>query len=128
MSTFLGAFSNHLADFIDDLLIIFPNDLDLKTAKKAFTTLRKLNPKAIIGIWETYSSHYTEQIRQGDISFFIENNYQKELSNTDEPEEVNEIIERLRGPIRNMDEGNKAKAMKYIQNLTKISNLYYANG
>ena len=127
MSTFLGAFNNHLGDFIDDLLSIFPNDIDLKTVRKAFSTLRRLNPRAIIRIWHEYSAKYASQIEQGDITFFIENKYDKELNSLKEGDEVNDIIERLREPVRNMDDKNKHKAMKYIQNLTKISELYYAN-
>jgi len=127
MSTFLGAFNNHLGDFIDDLLTIFPSDIDLKTVRKAFLTLKKINPQAIIRIWQKYSAKYASQIEQGDISFFIENKYDKELDNVKDGDEVNDIIERLREPVRNMDEKNKDKAMKYIQNLTKISRLYYAN-
>ena len=127
MSTYLGAFNNHLSDFMDDLLVIFPNDIDLKTGKKAFSTLKKVNPKAIIKIWHKYATKYLSEIESGDISFFIENDYNKELSGADNSNEVNNIIERLREPVRNMDEQNKDKAMKYIQNLTKISGLYYAN-
>jgi len=127
MSTFLGAFNNHLIDFINDLLIVFPNDIDLKTVKKAISTLSKINPRAIIRMWQEYSNKYTFQIEQGDISFFIENEYDKELKKLEDSDDVNKIIERLREPIRNMDAKNKDKAMKYIQNLTKISKLYYAN-
>ena len=36
----------------------------------------------------------------------------------------NEIKERLRGPISLMSEENKQKTIKYIQNLTKLTNLY----
>ena len=127
MSTFLGAFNNHLGDFIDDLLILFPDDIDLKTVRKAFLTLKKINPRAIIRMWHEYSTKYASQIEQGDISFFIENEYDKDLKVLEDGKQVNDIIERLRDPVRNMDKKNKDKAMKYIQNLTKISGLYYVN-
>ena len=29
----LKAFNNHLIEFIDDLIIIFPEDLDIRTSK-----------------------------------------------------------------------------------------------
>ena len=37
------------------------------------------------------------------------------------------VIEDIRGLIRNTSEENKDKAIKYLQNLTKICKLYYAN-
>ena len=36
-------------------------------------------------------------------------------------------IEDVRALIRNTSEENKDKAIKYLQNLTKICKLYYAN-
>ena len=38
---------------------------------------------------------------------------------------VLQAIEKLRQPIKNMGEDNKEKCLKYIQNLTQLSSLYY---
>jgi hypothetical protein len=34
------------------------------------------------------------------------------------------MIDKIRDPIRNMDDTNKAHCLKYIQNLSKISTAY----
>ena len=38
-----------------------------------------------------------------------------------------EVIERIRNDVKKCGEDNKNKTMKYLQNLTKISDLYFSN-
>ena len=35
------------------------------------------------------------------------------------------MIDNIRNPIREMDETNKTHALKYVQNLCKLSDLYH---
>jgi len=124
MTTLVGAFNNHLTEFIDDLISIFPNDGDIKMARTAFANMKSFNPTAVIKIWFKYVSKYSGAIEQGDISFFIDRDYSEDVDETDKRDEVQRIIDKLRNPVRNMGTENQAKAMKYIQNLTKISTMY----
>ncbi len=124
MTSLLGAFNNHFLEFIEDLIIIFPHDNEIKTLKTAFSTLKSVNPKAVLKIWSKYILKYRTEIEQGDISFFINKNYDDDLSESSKKDDVAKIIQRLREPVQNMSQNNQDKAMKYIQNLTKICVLY----
>ena len=121
----LTAFNNHFEDFVDDVLRIFPDNMDLKKAKLTIEMLRKANPRSILLIWRDYiANKYREQIENSDISFFIEKDYSSDVTDMDRNERVMEIIEKMRQPVREMGAENQKKAMKYIQNLTKLSDMY----
>ena len=60
MTSLLGAFNNHFLEFIEDLIIIFPHDSEIKTLKTAFSTLKSVNPKAVVKIWSKYILKYRE--------------------------------------------------------------------
>jgi len=124
MTTLVGAFNNHLTEFIDDLISIFPDDGDIKMARTAFANMKSFNPTAVIKIWFKYISKYADAIAGGDISFFIDRDYSADVDASEKRDEVQRIIDKLRNPVRNMGAENQAKAMKYIQNLTKISTMY----
>ena len=57
-------------------------------------------------------------------SFFFEKDYAKDLGKLSNQSEILEIINKLREPVRNMSDENKAQTMKYIQTLSKLSDLY----
>jgi len=124
MTTLVGAFNNHLTEFIDDLISIFPDDGDIKMARTAFANMKSFNPTAVIKIWYKYISKYSDAIAGGDISFFIDRDYSTDVDGSEKRDEVQRIIDKLRNPVRNMGTENQSKAMKYIQNLTKISTMY----
>ena len=126
MTTLIGAFNNHLTEFIDDLISIFPDDTDIKMARTAFANMKSFNPTAVIKIWYKYVVKYASAIENGDISFFIDRDYSDDVDGSDKRDDVQRIIDKLRNPVRNMGVDNQAKAMKYIQNLTKISTMYVA--
>jgi selenocysteine-specific translation elongation factor len=121
----LAAFNDHFVEFISDIQSVFPDNVDVLTAKKSLIMIRKANPKIIIQIWKlNIVDNYKDRIEKGDISFFIEKDYSNDLSTIDSSDKIMDGIDRLRNPIRNMSEENRNKTMKYIQNLTKLSLLY----
>ena len=121
----LKAFCQHFIEFLDDIIIVFPNDIDLKTSRKIIFNLKKVNPKALIVNWKYYITDvYKEQIYKNNIDFFINKNYKKDLIDNRESEYILQVIERLRNPIQNLSQENKQKTIKYIINLTKLSELY----
>ena len=125
MTSIVGAFNNHFVEFLEDVQSIFPEDRQIKTAKNALLMLKKANPSAIVKIWKAHiTSKYKDEIYQGNFNFFLLKDYSDDLSDTGNSSTIMESINRLREPIRNMGEENQAKAMKYIQNLTKISEMY----
>jgi hypothetical protein len=121
----LQAFNDHFFEFINDIQLILPDNKDILSAKTSLTTMRKMNPRLIIKMWKSrISEKYKQNIQNGDISFFLEKDYSEDLENLDSSNSIINKINLIREPIRSMGEENQAKCMKYIQNLTKLSELY----
>jgi hypothetical protein len=117
-------FNNHFTEFINDICTIFPDNVRILAAKNALSTIRRANPKMIIKIWITYvATPYKTQIERGDISFFLEKDYSSDFVDFSPHSDTMDYINILRDPIRNMGQENQTKAMKYIQNLSKIAEL-----
>ena len=125
MPTILGAFNNHLMEFIEDVEQIFPEDNDIKTAKTAFEMMKKTNPRITLLLWHSnITVPYSEQIENGDISFFLEKDYSDDVQGSGHEKRILDAVDRLRKPVSNMGEENQQKAMKYIQNLSKLTSMY----
>jgi hypothetical protein len=126
--TLLTAFNDHFMEFVNDIHEVFPNDVDILSAKNSFSMVRKMNPKLLIKSWDSLVvGKYQSAIEEGDLSFFMNKDYTHDLQdvpNNPNAERIVSAIDRLRTPIKSMSPDNQAKIMKYIQNLTKISNLY----
>ena len=124
-SNILTVFNNHFIEFIEDVVSIFPNDIDLVTVKNFFILMRKTNPKLIITVFHKYVVlKYETQINNENIDFFVDKDYKEDLTNNDNSDKIIEAINRLRNPIRLMDEKNKLNTIKYLQNLCKLSSSY----
>jgi hypothetical protein len=104
--------------------MVFPDSADLLSAKNALTAVRKANPKLIVKIWKEYIANiYRSEIEAGNLDFFMNKDYAGDVSVAQNSDKIMESIDRLRDPIKNMAPENQAKTMKYIQNLTKLSDL-----
>ena len=120
-------FCNQLLEFMDDILTLFPNNLDLKTGKTFIVGLTKVSKRKLIGIWKTsVVDIYEDAIMNGDKEYFINKDYSQDLGEGG-TDKMMSVVEDIRGLIRNTSEENKNKAIGYLQNLTKICKLYYVN-
>jgi len=120
----LQLFNNHFVEFVNDIQSVFPEDVDILTAKNALIAIRKANPKLVVKIWSNYIvKTYKQQIDEGNIDFFINKDYTDDLTINDNANtsKIIESIDRLREPVKQMTLENQMKTMKYIQNLTKLS-------
>jgi hypothetical protein len=124
-SSLTKAFNTLLFHFLDDVIGIFPDKKEIQIAKKSFQTIKQLNVTALIKCWNQYVYlPYRNYIDAGDISFFIDKDYKSDLIYLQDAEEIMKMIDALRNPIREMGEENKKISVKYIQQLSNISNLY----
>lgn len=124
--TIQKAFNDHFAEFMQDIVNVFPDNVDVATASKSMTLLRKANPRLIIGIWNKYVSlKYAKEIDNGEIEFFTEKDYGEDTSNLENSAQVVSAINRIREPVRMMSPENQQKTMKYIQNLKKLCVMYF---
>ena len=106
-SNILKGFNNHLSEFFDDILIVFPNDLELKKAHTSLNNLKKMNPKIIIEVWKAYiSDKYSEEIEKGDLTYFLNKNYSEDLEDNDYNKEILDKIEKMKNSIDLMSNEN----------------------
>ena len=125
--SFLSAFNAHFKEFMEDIMIIFPNDKTIKTTYNTVNLLIKANPRQAIKTWNKFITlKYKKEISKGDFSFITEKDYTEDIMQTQNTDKtyILEHIEIIREKVRAMDENNKDKAMKYIQNLCKLGELY----
>ena len=124
-STVLKTFNIQFFNFLDDIIKVFPDKDDIKVGKKSFETIKRANPTIIIKIWflHVYTT-YRESIDNGDIEYFIHKDYQDDLQGVSNNGEVLRIINTLRQPIGEMDDVNKQHTIKYLQILSKLSEMY----
>ena len=118
----LTIFNDHFVEFLTDIHNVFPDDTDILTAKNSLIAIRKANPKLIVRIWIKYVANpYQDRILAGDVNFFIEKDYTKDLTRSVHADQIMDCIDRLRNPLKQMSPDNQAKTMKYIQNLCKLA-------
>lgn len=121
----LKLFNDHFVEFLDDLQEILPENGEIVSVKGAFLNARKTNPKLIIKTWkDKVVALYRDQIIKGDMTFFIEKNYENDISDLEDSNKIIKKINILKTLIHDMNEKNQITSMKYIQNLTEISELY----
>ena len=124
----LKTFNKQFIEFIEDIENVFPDNLEINTCKTTLIAIRKSNPKLLISIVKTYLFKYKNEIYNKDINFFINNDYKNDIEQNSSNDKMNdyilEKIDKLRNPIKLMDETNKKKISKYLINLLKLTELY----
>lgn len=119
-------FNDHFMEFIDDVLVVFPSNMEIILARTTLLGIKKLNPSLLIRYWYDYVNiPYKVDIDNGDIDFFIEKDYAKDVEDFEDPGYFLKAIDRFRGPIRDMKQENKEKSFQYIQNLCALSDMYH---
>jgi hypothetical protein len=112
-------------EFVSDIERVFPDDHDIVASKNAFISIRKINPKLIIRVWSEYVvGKYRSEIESGNIDYFINKDYTQDVMDSPNSKKIIMGIDRLRNPLKEMNEENKKKSMGYIQNLTKLCTIY----
>lgn len=126
-STIMRTFNKHFIEFLDDIINIFPEKREIRTAKNWFEALKHSNPTLIIRMWYSHIyQRYDSAVDNGDIDFFFNKDYNDDLINTQRNDEIIKFIEEFREPLRNMNSTNREHSVKYIQNLSKLSVMYVA--
>ena len=122
---YLSLFNDHFIEFIDDVITVFPTNVDLLASKNGLIMLRKANPKLLISkFYLNFVLKFRSKIEAGDLDFFTNKDYNNEVKEYQLSDKISESIDKLREPIRLMCDGDKCKCVQYVQNLTKLAELY----
>jgi hypothetical protein len=123
-SEILDIFNKQFKEFIEDTSRVFPDNSDISTFKMALPQIVFLSPKKIYKAYKKFViDTYRDYILAGDIKFFIDKDYKADLS-TNASNAILEKIDSLRAPIREMNEEEQSKVIKYMQNMMKLSDVY----
>ena len=129
-SSFLSAFNIHLLELLEDLKRLYPDDINIKTAIRLVATLKKDNPKMLLKGWKiSVNDEYRKQIEEGDFDFFLNKAYDRDIGGDlkQSSSQILEAIKLIKLKFRDMNEENRKKTIKYVQNLTKLCDLYFTN-
>lgn len=124
-SQYLKAFNEHFIQFVMDIHKVFPGDDDILYSLNALKEIRKMNPKLIMMIFNDYvAKNYKDEIMAGNIDFFLNKDYSDDIKYMKNANSIVEKINKLRVPISKMNDDNKDKTLKYLQNLIKLCDYY----
>ena len=106
-------------------------DSNFKTFYRKNQIIRETNPKMFIRTWYLrIGSKYHEQVMKSDISFFLNKNYQEDVSESgigggSESNKLLEYINKFKESYETLDEIIKSKFLYFIITLTDKSFVYY---
>ena len=122
----LKVFTNQLNEFCEDICKVFKEDIKILFVRDAISAFSYISPIKLIQIWKIYTvDPYREQINNKDFTFFIEKDYTDDLLNFEKKDIIINKLNEIRDFVKNMDKNNIDKAMKYIENLVKLCDLYF---
>lgn len=120
------AFSNHYMEFLDEIVKVYPKNVKIRTFKTASSQIKAVNPSKLIKIWyKVIAQRFRDQIYSGNFEFFEDIDYSSNLKNTKwDSDDIYSFINEMKKSWSTFEEENKRKTMKYLSNLTKMSDLY----
>jgi hypothetical protein len=122
----IETFNKHMMEFIVDIERVFPGDKEITASRKSLSRTIMLMPKAVIRAFnENIGTVYSDEIEEGNLDFFIDNDYKSKHGNViGNDNMIIDKINELRDPVRNMSPENKANVIQYLKNLKKLSDIY----
>lgn len=116
-------------EFVDEVVKLYPKNINLKTGKTFLSMLRKANPKKVIVCWnESVLKLYENEIQEDNFNFFEKKDYREDLIRNGWGEQIESIlkmIDEIKEEIKDESEENKRKALKYMINLNKLCKIYF---
>tara|TARA_X000000368_G_C22982904_1_gene690745 strand:+ start:759 stop:1139 length:381 start_codon:yes stop_codon:yes gene_type:complete len=115
-------FNTHLSEFIDDVISVFPREVELLTSRTFINGVMKVKPKIIIQYWYQHIYLlYKKQIDESDFDFFLKKDYNNDVVSND----VLNGIEKMRVKIAGLSDTSREMAVKYAKNLSKLAVMYF---
>lgn len=118
-------FNTLFFEFLSDIQGVYPDNNEIAYAVEAFGTVKRMNPAIIIRAWYNYAyKPYANYIDGGDLNFFLNKNYEEDIENTSNKDEFLKMIDKVREPLRNLDDVNREHIKNYLHKLNKLAQLW----
>ena len=77
------AFSTHFIEFLNEMTILFPKNVEIRTFKTAVSQIKRVNPSKLIKTWyNVVTVPFKDEIYVENFSFFELKDYATDLKNT----------------------------------------------
>ena len=124
----LTAFNNVVIDFIDDCILVIPQEPKFKIYKQALLIFKKYNPRKIPETFKSYLVLYRPQIDARDETFFLKSSFNevheinKKLEiEEEEQEEIFKVINEIKNYWKELSNENKNTIWEYMDVMIKLS-------
>lgn len=117
--SYLIAFNNVVTQFIEDLILTFPEDMEFRKFKTGFLLVKKTNHKKLLQVFKFYIKSYKTKIINKDEKFFLitdSNNLSQMEDNS-----ISNLLDKLKVYWKNLSNNNKEKIWKYLNTLIILS-------
>ena len=119
---YVKAFNNLLISFNEELVKLFPSDIDIKAFKRGTQILVDNNMRKPLQLFNEFvNEEFKLKIKNRDNSFFLENDYSSIKKQSDV--ELSDIILKLKNYWNVLSENNKTNIWEYLNNLVKVAEL-----
>lgn len=112
--SFLNAFLDVVLRFNNELIELYPDEIEFKTGKAAILLIKKTNPRLLVHIFKAYIDPWREQIQNRDESFFMQKDYTQEAMDN---QNILMLIGRLKEKWQYIGDKNQLAIWKYIDTL-----------
>ena len=124
ITEYVTKFNRIIKQLVCDLANRNPNDVDIRRFKDRTNIAIREAPVIVIDKMGPYLYKYKEKIFCGDRSFFIENDYDKEVKQSNSNKNINyvkKIIFKIKVVFKELNENEKDE---YIDKITKLLDIY----
>ena len=122
---YLNLFLEHFREFIRDIARLFPNDEKVKICKYGLILFSQTAKVRCINAWKTYViDNFRQEIEENNYNYFLENDEWESIIDHTSRDLILDKFRELKDSIKLLDLANKEKALKYVENLVKLCDLY----
>ena len=114
---FVDAFYNQFGDFLDQLVILFPDDADLLAYKTMLPLLQKTNPLLAPKEVVNNLSRFETSLRTRNEKFFLEYPFDEYAEGG-----IDQVIGKVKGLWAGMSDANKTIIWEYVLLLLDLAN------
>jgi len=123
--TILKGFNTHFFDFFTYIINTISENEEIKFAKTSLEQIHRMNPTLILKSWFSFIYlPYKDVIDSGNIDFIINKDYKQDVSVLENADSIMKVINKIREPIRQMNDEQRTQAIFFIQGLSKLSTMY----
>jgi hypothetical protein len=121
--SFLTAFNNQMDNFLDDLIIVCPNETEFSMLKNAIMLVKKTNPRIIINQFNEMIIPYKEQLLLRNESFFIVKDFHDDFTSVSS-DYISKVTNKLKSIWESgLTNDDKVKIWDYFQSLISLAEL-----